>query len=349
MRDPPHEASPFRASDVTVVIPTLGRDEVLVNTIRGCLHETCAPSVVVVVDQTPGHDAETSATLAAWHDAGRIVWERTSHPSQPAAMNRGLKLARTPLVLFLDDDIEPTPGFIAAHAASYTSPTIWAVVGQIVQPWQQPTDLDRATQDHGGLRRDLDFPFHTTRTYAQIFNLMSGHVSVRLDRALELRGFDENYRGVAFRFDTDFGRRIVRAGGDIKFDPTASIKHLRAVRGGTRSLGGHLASPSPNHGQGDYYFAMRHGTFGDSVRYCLARIVREVRTRFHLRHPWHIPTKLLGELRALIWAWRLSRQGPALLPDKNAQAAIGANRDPDMEHCATAKNDATIREGTHTG
>jgi hypothetical protein len=48
--------------------------------------------------------------------------------------------------------------------------------------------------------------------------------------------------------------------------------------------------------------------------YLLRRPLREVRTRFHLRHPWWIPVKLLGELRALVQALSLSRRPPLLLP-----------------------------------
>ena len=47
------------------------------------------------------------------------------------------------------------------------------------------------------------------------------------------------------------------------------------------------------------------------------RPFREVRTRFHLRHPWFVPVKLLGEMRALLLALRLWRQGPRLLPTKH--------------------------------
>jgi hypothetical protein len=56
-----------------------------------------------------------------------------------------------------------------------------------------------------------------------------------------------------------------------------------------------------------------------------------VRTRFHLRHPWLIPVKFLGELRALGLAWRISRRPPQLLPIP-AAAGPGHGQAPASAH-----------------
>ncbi|CAK9009170.1 Alpha-D-kanosaminyltransferase (2'-deamino-2'-hydroxyneamine 1-alpha-D-kanosaminyltransferase) (Glycosyltransferase KanE) (Kanamycin biosynthesis protein E), partial [Durusdinium trenchii] len=257
------------------------------------------PGAVVVVDQTPEHDAPTEAILSEWSRDGEIIWDRPKIASQPAAMNRALQLATTPLILFLDDDVEPAPGFVQAHALAHEEDETWIVVGQIIQPWQEPTDIE-PPPSKDPLKADFEFPFHSTRP-AVIQNVMSGHMSVRVDRALSLGGFDENFKGAAYRFDTEFGRRVMREGGLIRFDPQASLKHLRVARGGTRIQGNHLASASPTHGVGDYYFAMCHGWSLQTTRYMAYRMMREVCTRFHLKHPWYIGVKLIGEIRALLW------------------------------------------------
>lgn len=303
--------SKYTAADVTVAIPTYGRDEVLVNTIRSCLEDPQPPGAVIVVDQTPEHDAATEAILSEWSREGRIIWDRPKIASQPAAMNRALQLATTKLILFLDDDVEPAPGFVQSHALAHEEDETWIVVGQIVQPWQEPTDVE-PPPSKDPLKADFEFPFHSTRP-AVIQNVMSGHMSVRVDRAVALGGFDENFKGAAYRFDTEFGRRVMRAGGLIRFEPQASLKHLRVARGGTRIQGNHLASASPTHGVGDYYFAMCHGWSLQTTRYMAYRMMREVCTRFHLKHPWYIGVKLIGEIRALLWAWQLRRRGPALI------------------------------------
>jgi len=134
------------------------------------------------------------------------------------------------------------------------------------------------------------------------------------ERALAIGGFDENFVGAAYRFETDFAVRLVAAGGTIWFEPQASIHHLKLATGGLRSFGDHRSSASPAHSVGDYYFALRHRP--PFWRYALARIRRNIATRYHLRHPWTIPTKLVGELRGLLLARRLARTGPRLLAPK---------------------------------
>lgn len=297
---------------ITVVLPTFGRDTVLTDTIAQLLAQEPRAAEVLIVDQTPQHEAATEALLARWHAEGNIRWERLARPSQPCALNHALGLATQPLVLMLDDDIRIDEGFLRAHAAAFVDASIWAVVGQVLQPGESPlSPYDHVESD--SVFADMEFPFRSAHA-TWVRNGMSGNMTVRKDRALAIGGFDENFLPpVAYRFDTDFCKRLVRAGGRIRFEPAARIYHLRAERGGTRSVGSHLTSASPVHGQGDYYFALCQGISRASLAYIARRPFREVCTRYHLRRPWWIPVKLLGELRALWAAIRLYRQGPRFL------------------------------------
>ncbi|MFH5805527.1 glycosyltransferase family 2 protein [Alienimonas sp. DA493] len=298
---------------LTVVVPTLGREGVLIDSLEQVLNLEDPPDQLVVVDQTPAHEPETQRRLADWRAAGRIAWDRPAEASIPKAMNRGLMLAETPLVLFLDDDVRPHLGLIAAHRRAHAEfPEAWAVVGQVIQPWQSPANLPRPPR-RVGLRDDRDFPFHSVRP-GEVANVMAGNLSVKRDRALAVGGFDERFYGAAYRFETDFARRLIAAGGTIRFAPDAAIDHLRVPAGGTRDTGSHLTSADPKHGFGDYYYALRHGrSVGEKAAYCLNRAFREVRTKFHLARPWWIPVKLLGEARAFAVARKAARGEPLLM------------------------------------
>jgi GT2 family glycosyltransferase len=296
----------------TVVIPTFGREDVLINTVRQFLDERPAAAEILVIDQTPEHEPDTEQHLRAFDERGDIKWIRLQHPSQPAALNRGLLEATQPVVLFLDDDIEIAPGLVSAHARNYEDEEVWAVAGQILQPMQDELKGWKHVPSNGPYA-DCEFPFNSD-TRAWIRNGMSGNLSVRREPALALGGFDENFvPPVAYRFDMEFCKRLCRAGGKILFEPAARIHHLRCERGGTRSRGSHLTSASPIHGVGDYYFAFRQWRHPESLVYLLRRPLREVCTRYHLRHPWWIPVKLIGELRALSWAALLHCRGPRCL------------------------------------
>jgi GT2 family glycosyltransferase len=291
---------------ISVVFPTYQREQVLVDSIHCVLKQSVQPAEVLVIDQTPEHDAEVQRQLEEWSSKDAIRWIRLGEPSIPASMNLGLRAAKGDIVLFLDDDIQTGERLVAGHLDAYEEfPGATAVSGQVLQPGELavPAIVDCP---RSGLRADLAFPFYSSEG-DWVSNVMAGNLSVRREAALATGGFDENFIGVAYRFETDFARRLIRAGGKIRFDPRASIHHLRAPSGGTRSEGSHLTSASPRHGMGDYYFAFLYGNGAESWRYSLDRMFREVRTRFHLRHTWWIPVKLLGEARALIAGWRMAR------------------------------------------
>jgi GT2 family glycosyltransferase len=294
---------------VSIVIPTYGRGWVLVDTIELLLLLPVRASELLVMDQTPSYEPGIENQLKDWHEQGVIVWSRLSEPSIPSAMNRGLLEASQPLVLFLDDDIRPHKDLVSEHCRAHAGdPELWATTGQVLQPGEtsQPLPPPRKLQ---GFRKDLDFPFNSSID-TDVENTMAGNLCVNRSLALSIGGFDQNFMGPAYRFETDFARRVIEAGGRIRFVGSATIEHLRAPSGGTRSAGSHLKSASLVYGLGDHYFAFKHGQVFEAWSYGLQRILREVRTRFHLTHPWFIPVKLLGEIKALLRARQLTRQGP---------------------------------------
>jgi len=304
---------------ISIVIPTYGREQVLVDTIAALEPQRQALEVaseLLVIDQTPVHQRQTELALQTWQQAGRLHWLRLAQPHLTRAMNTGLLRARGEIVLFLDDDIVPSDGLLAAHLATYRChPEAWAVVGQVLQPNQRPQSRPLPFQPcQSALWRDLDFPFNSNLS-GWIENTIACNLSLRRSRALMIGGFDERFPPpVAARFETEFAKRLIAAGGKIRFAALASLRHLAAASGGTRSRGSHLTSASGHHGVGDLYYALRCGRGLPKVWYLLRRPLREVRTRFHLRHPWWIPVKLIGELRAMGHAIWLSALPPLLLP-----------------------------------
>ncbi len=302
-------------SNLSVVIPTYRRSEVLLDTVRCLLALPVAPNEVLIVDQTENHSPEMLAAFQALEekvpDLGKTKVRRIqlTEPSIPHAMNVGLQEAMSEVVLFLDDDIIPDGNLVSIHWETHADfPEVAAVVGQVLQPEDRfQVSGGRCEKSGRGLRRDLNFRFSSDKP-AWIENVMAGNLSVKKEVALRVGGFDENFiPPVSFRFETEFAKRLTATGGKIRFEPAASIRHLRAEQGGTRSRGSHLMSASPIHGVGDYYYALHCGRGVDRLGYMLFRPFREVRTRFHLTHPWFIPVKWLGELRAMGLAFRLFR------------------------------------------
>jgi GT2 family glycosyltransferase len=278
---------------ITIVIPTYNRQRIAVETIERLL-PIGAP--IIVVDQTTSSDERLAALP--------VQLIRLPEPSIPHAMNVALTAATTDLVLFLDDDILPSPQLVAAHVRAHEDSNVAAVVGQILQPGEEPRHQPRADDD-------LEFAFNHDEA-CDVTNVMAGNLSVKRERALQIGGFDENYVGAAYRFESDFALRLAAAGFRIRFEPAAGLRHLKLATGGLRSFGDHRATVSPLHAVGDYYFALHHRR-ARFWRYSARRLVSNVATRYHLRHPWTIPAKLIGELRAMVLARKLDRRGPRLL------------------------------------
>jgi GT2 family glycosyltransferase len=293
---------------ITAAIPTYNRSEILCATIEHLLALRPAPDEILIVDQTATHPPGVAARLREWELSGAIRLLHLDAPSIPVAMNIALQQARCEHVLFLDDDIIPGEALIGAHAAAMLQTGVWAVVGQVLQPGESPIHAVEETL-HGGVLPDLEFRFNHDMP-SDIQNVMAGNLCVDRARASSIGGFDENFIAVAYRFETDFARRIVAAGGRIRYEPAASIRHLKVPAGGVRAWGDHRTSASPMHSVGDYYFARLHAP--RFWRYAAGRLWRNVATRYHLRHPWTIPAKVIGELRGIALAGRLVRRGRKL-------------------------------------
>ncbi len=296
---------------VTIVVPTYNRPAIAVQAVRRLLALDPKPRAILIVDQTPAATLE----LARWHDDGAIRWIRLPRPSIPHAMNEGLLAATTPLVLFLDDDVVPVPDIVAAHAEGYRDEHVWATVGQCLEPGELPQHYTRSFEGAG--IEDLEFRFNHDEA-RKVSNVIAMNLSVRREPVLAAGGFDENFIGVAYRFESELAVRLVKSGGTILFQPRAHVDHLRIPTGGTRTWGEHKTSTSPMHSVGDYYFALHHAP--SFWRYVARRLRKNVVTSFHLRHPWTIPGKLIGEMRGLFLAQRLRKGGRKLLPGKFPEA-----------------------------
>ncbi|MBT5306892.1 MAG: glycosyltransferase family 2 protein, partial [Candidatus Scalindua sp.] len=180
-----------RKIPLAVVIPTYGREKVLLETINQLLRQEPAAAEILIIDQTISHEQDTDTKLGLWHAEGMIRWIRVDQPSQPVALNIGLRKATQPFVLFLDDDIRIDEGFVEAHYNAFESEEIWVAAGQVLQ-LEEVEDHGYVHQPETGTLADVNFVFRSGRK-TFIENGMSGNLCVRREHALQIRGFDENF------------------------------------------------------------------------------------------------------------------------------------------------------------
>ena len=297
---------------VSVVIPTYGREKVLIDTIKQLLLLEYRAQEILIIDQTKHHEDETAASLERLSQDGTITWIRLDKPSIPKAMNHALKIARNEIVLFLDDDIEITGPLVAEHAKEFHNPEVNVVAGQVIQPWELPLSESAEAWQNGEIENPDAFLFNSGKQ-RWIKRLMAGNFSIRKDVALKSGGFDENFVKVAYRFEAEFSDRLIAAGYPILFQPKANIRHLKIGHGGTRTYGEHLTTIKPSHSVGRYYYLLRSKNSKQRIIKLLCSPFIAIRTRFHLSHPWWIPVTLIAEFSGLLWALLLYIRGPAYI------------------------------------
>ncbi len=289
--------------ELSIAIPTYGREQVLLDTLTALLTLEPAPEELLLIDQTPRHEAATTAQLLHWQEQGVLRWLRQEEPSITAAMNRALLEAHGERVLFLDDDLIPDPGLLQAHRRAAEAWPGALIAGRALQPWH------RGRADPEGLE---PFGFNTLRPRA-CEHFIGCNVSMPRRQAVAMGGFDENFVRVAYRFEAEFSHRWRLAGHGIRYEPAALVHHLHAPRGGTRSYGDHLRTSRPEHAVGRYYHLLRTEPPAVALVHACGELGRSVRTRHHLSRPWWIPLTLLAELRGMAWAASLWIRGPRLL------------------------------------
>jgi GT2 family glycosyltransferase len=259
---------------VSVIIPTYRREAPL----RRCLADVLAqrhPSFeVLVVDQSPDHEPETWAALRGLPPHARHV--SRPEPSVTAAVNAGVRLARAPLLLFLDDDVEiDDRELLARHARHYDDPGVGGVVGRIVNA-ERRADLPRPAA--AGPLAFLDMNFDHPHAM-DVPTTAGANMSFPRSLVERLGGFDERYTANAFRWETDFSLRVIRAGYRIRYDPEARVVHHYGTPGGCDNAN-LLGRTAASHGwyepffRNNVYFALKLLAGGDRAGF-LWRLYRE--------------------------------------------------------------------------
>lgn len=251
------------------------------------LAQTHRAHEVIVVDQTPAPEGTTRARLAGWHEQGAIRWLRQAEPNASKARNTGALAATGDALLFLDDDIRVKPDFLAAYAETFARTGALGVSGQVLEG-------DGGTVEElpaKAFDREIGW-LHFRKNYSKeclTGFMMSGNAAVRRKVFLELGGMDENYERGAFREESDFAVRFVRAGNQFVFQPLATIYHLGAggiPQGGSRTARGTSRFWFKHHLAGDWYFILRWATWRTLPSLLLHGAFRSyVCNRSNLRRP----------------------------------------------------------------
>lgn len=215
---------------VSIVMPTHDRRTSVERALRALSsqsHPRGALEILVVADGCT--DGTAGVAAERWPVAVRVIEQSRQGPS--AARNRGAAAATGELLIFLDDDIEVSPGFVAAHVQHHTNSDA-VVIGYLPPHLQGRRDFFAVL-----LRAWWEAMFERMRDPRHRFSysdLLSGNFSI--SRSLFARvggGFDETLK---CHEDYELGFRLIAAGARMRFADDAVGRHhehtdlLRALR-----------------------------------------------------------------------------------------------------------------------
>jgi GT2 family glycosyltransferase len=208
---------------VSVVIPTWNGADLLREALRSLDSQTFADFEVIVVDN--GSSDETLTMLGESFPAVRIV-ALSRNEGFAVAVNAGIRAARGDIIVLMNNDIEATPGWLAALVdALDRHPDVGTCASRMLS-LSNPGIIDSAGDMLGLFATSIghgapDGPeFDTSRL---VFSPCAGAAAYRRQVFDEVGLFDERF--FAYLEDVDLGARIQLAGWHCLYVPDAIVHH----------------------------------------------------------------------------------------------------------------------------
>ncbi|GMU96857.1 glycosyltransferase family 2 protein [Ignavibacterium album] len=240
---------------LSVVIPTIGRKQELLNTIKDLSKQNLPRDKweCLIITQSE-IDIESLKEIAIKNSLQLKVFY-SKQPNASLARNIGLIEASGDIVLFLDDDlIIENPNFLSNHLRHYIEKNICGVVGQVTDITKKVRN-DRHKWSYKKRVGWLYFPSNYNNE-ALVPNGGAGNISINKKMAIDTGGMDINYEKGAHREESDFCLRLTNKYGLMVYDPEASVIHIGANTGGCRTWGMNTGIHPLHHIIGEWYFIL---------------------------------------------------------------------------------------------
>jgi GT2 family glycosyltransferase len=209
---------------VSVVIPVWNAADTT-RTCLAALHQTLGPSDQVVVVDNGSRDA--TADLLASLDWIDVVTHETNE-GFAGGCNAGAGKARNPIVVFLNNDTIPTPGWIDGLVAPFVDAGVGATgpMSNFVsgpQLWDDPHYRPRSMADIAAHAADLRR--RAAGRTSEVTRLVGFCLAVRAEVFDELGGFDESF-GLGGCEDDDLCNRLRFAGWRLLIVEDTFVHHV---------------------------------------------------------------------------------------------------------------------------
>ena len=220
------EASVVPDPELTVVIPTRDRRELLLATLEALAGQIGEAAVEILVVDDGSKDG-TGAGAAQWaRNAGVALRVLNGTATGPAgARNLALGEASGACCLLLDDDVRPAAGMLDRHLSfhrEHQEPRA-ALLGRVIPAAEHDSELARWAHEEGAL-----FGYRSLRPDQPVppASVWSAQVSVKAELLRKVGGFDE---GLRFFEDVELANRLIAAGAHFSYDPESVGEHQQEI------------------------------------------------------------------------------------------------------------------------
>ena len=217
---------------VSVIIPTINRDLVLLDTISDILKQDFEYFEIIVVDQSEIINQKAIDLMNA--SEVDTNYYKAKFKGLPQARNFGARAAKFDILLYIDDDIRCESHFVEEHYKAYELSDAVLIAGRVFE------EGDIANTNPAGV-----FNKWTATAQSNFYSTLEGkcthgkgcNFSILKSAFHNAGGMDEELSiGAALYEESELALRVSKSGNYAWFAPKALLHHLAAPAGGCRVL-----------------------------------------------------------------------------------------------------------------
>lgn len=254
---------------ISVIVPTHNRRALMERMLHALIAQRSDTPPFELVAVADGCRDGTAAMLAAYVAPFPIAVVELPGVGPAEARNAGTKVARADLLLFLDDDVLPEPGVIAAHWAMHAGQPDGAIIGPYPPAPQAARDIFRI-RSRGWWTRHFTALAQPGHRFG-FRDLLTGNLSLPRRLWEELGGLDPQFARA--REDLELGVRLIARGVPLRYAPDAFAWHHEHATSSLRSA----LRRAFEEGRSDARMLLKHPHLGHSLD--IARSARRRRGR----------------------------------------------------------------------
>jgi glycosyltransferase involved in cell wall biosynthesis len=215
-----------KKKEVSVIIPTYNRCESVCRTVEALKVQTYSPGITEVIVVADGCSDNTVDVLSKYCTAFTLKIVEQTNQGLAAARNKGATAAEGILLVFLDDDVVPTPNLLDAHVKAHQNNQVDVVIG-----YYPPVIANYSDYFEVGLWAAWENIFYPLRFPGHRFNyndVSFGNSSIRSEFFKQTGGFSPEFKTYG-REDWEYGIRLIKAETRFLFSSQALAIHYPTV------------------------------------------------------------------------------------------------------------------------